>query len=393
MNTPLSPERWRQIEDLFDAAADLAPQERSDFLERHCDGSLRPYVERLLTADDHAADFLERPVALPGIRGDSDDDMPLRVGQRVGVYEIVRALGHGGMGAVYLARRADGAYEQRVAIKTVKLHFGSRRALIERFRQERQILATLEHPNICKLLDGGTTDDGRPYLVMEYVEGTTLTAYAATLPLDQRLGLFASVCAAVHCGHQHLIVHRDIKPSNILVTADGVPKLLDFGIAKLLADGPAARGGETVVTLLGAMTPSYASPDRSAVSRSPRPAMCIPSASCCTSCLADAARIRWTVFRRSKRRGSFRNAIRNYHLPSPQARHGTHCAVIWTTSSAWRCAKIRNAGTRRSNNSPMTFGGISRDVQLRRDRIRQRTARRNSSADTRLRPPPRYCWP
>ncbi|PYQ59153.1 MAG: hypothetical protein DMF53_19250, partial [Acidobacteria bacterium] len=182
----------------------------------------------------------------------------LAEGQRVGPYRVVREIGRGGMGAVYLAVRADEEFDQRVALKLVGL--GSAAEIVRRFRAERQILAHLDHPNIAKLLDGGTAEDGRPYFVMEYVEGRPIDEYAGKLPLRERLALFREVCAAVHFAHQNLIVHRDLKPGNILVTADGVPKLLDFGIAKLLDPGRSDPGLSDLG--LRPMTLQYASPEQ-----------------------------------------------------------------------------------------------------------------------------------
>src|SRR6185503_1730225 len=154
---------------------------------------------------------------------------------RIGPYQVIQTVGHGGMGDVYLAVRADDEYQKRVAIKVVQHGLGNPEVL-RRFRNERQILAGLDHPYIARLLDGGTTPDGMPYVVMEYVEGVPIDRYCDNhgLSIDERLKLFRDVCAAVHYAHQNLVIHRDIKPGNILVTADGVPKLLDFGIAKLL---------------------------------------------------------------------------------------------------------------------------------------------------------------
>src|SRR5690606_2456991 len=153
-------------------------------------------------------------------------------------YRIVREIGRGGMGAVYLAERADGEFDQRVAVKLVKRGMDTDE-ILARFRHERRILASLEHPSIARLYDGGATDDGLPYLVMELVDGETITSYCNRLRLtiDQRIDLFRAVCAAVQHAHQKLVVHRDIKPSNILVAQDGTPRLLDFGIALLLDEG------------------------------------------------------------------------------------------------------------------------------------------------------------
>lgn len=181
----------------------------------------------------------------------------------IGQYKIIRRIGQGGMGAVYLAARADDQYQKQVAIKLVRTGMNSG-FVLRRFLSERQILASLDHPNIARLLDGGTTPDGRPYFVMEYIEGEAITEYCDKNRLStiERLKLFQKVCAAVHYAHQNLVIHRDIKPSNILVTSDGTPKLLDFGIAKLLNPETADQPAETTATAAGMMTPVYASPEQ-----------------------------------------------------------------------------------------------------------------------------------
>ena len=180
------------------------------------------------------------------------------IGRRIGVYQIEAEIGHGGMGEVYRAVRADGQYKKEVAIKLVRGGYDTT-AVLERFLHERQILASLDHPNIARLYDGGTTQEGLPFLVMELIEGTPIDQYCEEheLAVNERLKLFRQICAAVQFAHQRLVIHRDIKPSNILVTADGIPKLLDFGIAKIL--DPAAKA-ET--TILRPMTPEYASPEQ-----------------------------------------------------------------------------------------------------------------------------------
>jgi non-specific serine/threonine protein kinase/serine/threonine-protein kinase len=181
----------------------------------------------------------------------------------IGQYKIIRRIGQGGMGAVYLAARADDQYQKQVAIKLVRTGMSSG-FVVRRFRNERQILARLDHPNIARLIDGGTTPDGRPYFVMEYIEGEAITEYCDNNRLStvERLKLFQKVCSAVHYAHQNLVIHRDIKPSNILVTADGTPKLLDFGIAKLFNPEAADQPAETTATAAGMMTPVYASPEQ-----------------------------------------------------------------------------------------------------------------------------------
>ena len=181
------------------------------------------------------------------------------VERRIGAYRVLRELGHGGMGTVYLAARADDQYQKRVAIKVVRGLDSDQ--IVRHFRRERQILAALDHPNIARLLDGGTTEDGLPYFVMERVEGEAIDSFCdgRKLSVQERLRLFQGVCAAVQYAHQNLVVHRDLKPKNILVDAQGVPKLLDFGIAKLL--NPEISGEAATGTVL-AMTPEYASPEQ-----------------------------------------------------------------------------------------------------------------------------------
>ncbi len=260
----MNPERWQQVKEIFQAAIEHSPVERAAYLAESCaaDAELRREDERLLRSDEKASQFIERSVFDVGaeyLRGGGDG---LPEGQRVGRYELVREIGRGGMGAVYLARRADKEFEQLVAVKLVKRGMDTDSILL-RFRSERQILANLHHPNIAALIDGGTTDDGLPFLVMEYIEGVPLTVYANShkLSIGERLKLFRAICAGVHYAHQNLVIHRDLKPSNILVTTDGTPKLLDFGIAKLLqTDASGER--DLTVTELQALTPEYASPEQ-----------------------------------------------------------------------------------------------------------------------------------
>jgi len=259
----MSENRWQRIEDLFHRAADLEPADRGSLLESACAGDpgLRAEVEALLAADAEPGGGLEQAVAeAAGRLREATDDEALRAGERVGPYAIVGLIGRGGMGAVYRAMR-DGEFRMEVALKLLKRGTDTE-ASLRRFRKERQILAALQHPNIARLLDGGATRDGLPYFAMEYVEGRPLLEHAAPLSTRQRLELFRAVCAAVQYAHQHLIVHRDLKPGNILVTADGTPKLLDFGIAKLL--DPESTGGELTLTVAGTrlLTSDYASPEQ-----------------------------------------------------------------------------------------------------------------------------------
>lgn len=257
----MTPERWQQIRLVYEQVLALAPHERSGQLDRIAggDSDLRQEVESMLLYEDRAdSKFLNVPAAVLLKFEVRDGPVPSRVGRRIGAYRIIEEIGHGGMGEVYRAARADGAYEQQVAVKLVRCGYDTN-AILERFRHERQILATLDHPNIARLLDGGTTDEGLPYLVMELIEGLPIDQYCAhqQLGITERLSLFVQVCAAVQYAHQRLLVHRDLKPSNIMVTAEGVPKLLDFGIAKILDP---AVGAE--VTLMHPLTPECASPEQ-----------------------------------------------------------------------------------------------------------------------------------
>jgi non-specific serine/threonine protein kinase/serine/threonine-protein kinase len=250
-----------RVESLFHAAADLPESEREPFLERECagDSELLELVRSLLIADQ-AIYPLSSPVK-SGIVSSltAVDSTPLEPGARLGAYRVIRELGRGGMGTVFLAGRADGQYERLVAIKVISAGGGDP-TLAERFQRERQILARLDHPAIARLIDGGVTSDQRPYLVMEYVDGEPITVFCERRQLNvrQRLELFLLVCAAVRAAHRNLIVHRDIKPSNILVTAAGEPKLLDFGIAKILSDEQDHQHSKTLI----AFTPDYASPEQ-----------------------------------------------------------------------------------------------------------------------------------
>ncbi|MDX1548204.1 MAG: serine/threonine-protein kinase, partial [Rhodothermales bacterium] len=223
----LSPERWQEIDALFAEALDRPPDERTAYLRRACghDPALYHEVLALLASADEAEHVLGESVTqyaaplLPGLSADLSAPDPLPGGGRIGPYRLVGEIGRGGMGAVYRAERADGAFEQTVALKLVKRGMDTDE-ILRRFRHERQILASLDHPNVARLLDGGAADDGRPYLVMEYVEGTRIDHFcdARALPIPARLRLFLAAGEAVQYAHQNLVVHRDLKPSNILVT-------------------------------------------------------------------------------------------------------------------------------------------------------------------------------
>lgn len=259
----MTPERWQRLQQLFDSAVELSPDQRAAFLDQACAGDpdFRREAESLILAHSDSTRRIEN-IIHEAAETVADGNL-IGAGRRIGPYEIVQRLGHGGMGDVYLAVRADDEYRMRVAIKVVHNEFGNPE-IVRRFRNERQILAGLDHPFIARLLDGGTTPDGLPYVVMEYIEGEAIDSYCQNhrLSVSERLKLFRDVCAAVHYAHQNLIIHRDIKPGNILVTADGVPKLLDFGIAKLLNPelGPQTQAVTRMAVRL--MTPEYASPEQ-----------------------------------------------------------------------------------------------------------------------------------
>ncbi|HZF15889.1 MAG TPA: serine/threonine-protein kinase [Steroidobacteraceae bacterium] len=252
------------LEAIIRHAATLSPQEQLAYVTRNLrtdDSLYREAVDRLrsMGTGELLADSLAEPPADPDDWQDGED----RSGQVLGAYRLVRQLGIGGMGAVYLAERDDQQFSQQVAVKLVRQgHIG--KDIRSRLKSERQILATLDHPNIARLLDGGTTAEGIPYLVMEYVDGLPIDVYCdeKRLDLTERLRLFRTVCSAVHAAHQNLIVHRDLKPTNILVTDDGMPKLLDFGIAKILDVRQSHHTMALTRADLRVLTPDHASPEQ-----------------------------------------------------------------------------------------------------------------------------------
>ncbi len=262
----MTPERWQRVKEVFAWVSELDAASRGSFLERACanDGELRAEVVSLLEAHGTAEAVVDRCaveyVSLSGLEVDFEDWQ----GRRIGAYELLTCLGRGGMGEVWRARRADAQYEKEVAIKLVRVGYASE-FVLQRFRAERQILATLEHPNIARLIDGGVAEEGQPYLVMELLAGRPIDEYceSTALPIAERLRLFREVCAAVSYAHQRLVVHRDLKPSNILVSAEGAIKLLDFGIAKIL-QSPRDDGGpvDATRTTLRALTPAFSSPEQ-----------------------------------------------------------------------------------------------------------------------------------
>jgi eukaryotic-like serine/threonine-protein kinase len=250
------------VKTVLSEALDLETGRRRQFLDSACahDADLRAEVDLLLAHQVDTGDDAIEECATDAARFRLAQDVT-RIGSRIGAYKIVREIGHGGMGIVYLAERDDEHYRQQVAIKLINPGLGGE-TIRRRFRNEMQILADLNHPNIARLFDGGQTPDGVPYLVMEYVEGSPINHYCndRNLSTEQRLKLFCTVCDAVQYAHQHLVIHRDIKPGNILVTSEGLPKLVDFGIAKLLDDGKSIP--DATATVMPFMTPEYASPEQ-----------------------------------------------------------------------------------------------------------------------------------
>ena len=284
----MTPERWRQAKELFAEALEFAPAERAEFLDKVCSGdeALRAELESLLAEERAAGDFLSSPaissrdtVTLVGAPGTPDRTLPATIGHYlngdfigkgvvavnlIGPYRLLRVLGEGGMGIVYLVEQ-ERPIQRRVALKLIKPGMASSSA-VARFQSERQVLAMMGHPNIAHVYDAGTTGVGQPYFVMEYVPGSSITAYCDQhkLPNRERLKLFRSVCLAIHHAHQKGVIHQDIKPSNVLVTEqDGapVPKVIDFGIAKAIEQH---QTGQTLFTLHGVLagTPAYMSPEQ-----------------------------------------------------------------------------------------------------------------------------------
>jgi serine/threonine protein kinase/type II secretory pathway pseudopilin PulG/predicted negative regulator of RcsB-dependent stress response len=252
---------WPRVKELFSAALELELQDRASFLQTECaaDEGLRGEVLALLAAHESSGNFIQQSAFVDVGLVTQTDPTNAIVGQQIGSYKVIRELGRGGMGVVYLAARADESFDKQVALKLIKRGMDSD-AIVKRFVMERQILADLDHPNIARLIDGGTTEDGLPYFVLEYVEGANIKRYCDEHRLNttERLTLFRPVCAAVEFAHRNLIVHRDLKPSNIIVTEDGTPKLLDFGIAKLLSGHSSVEATATIGRVL---TPEYASPE------------------------------------------------------------------------------------------------------------------------------------
>ncbi len=255
---------WKKIKSIFESAIELPYNQRHDFVDKECLGneSIKQEVEALLFAFENSGSFLEEPgIDFTYLQNIDEDD--LFIGKQFGAYKIEKKIGTGGMAYVYLARRADNEFEQTAALKIIKRGMDTDE-IVRRFKHERQTLANLDHPNIAKIIDGGTSDDGLPFFVMEYIDGIPITEYCDLnkLSVDQRLELFIKVCSAVNYAHQNLIVHRDLKPSNILITSDGTPKLLDFGIAKLLSEEQNANTMALTRDGSKLMTVEYASPEQ-----------------------------------------------------------------------------------------------------------------------------------
>lgn len=253
---------WRRIEEVFLAALDQAPLSREQFVGQACGGDqpLREEVMAMLRSHEETGDFMETPAYQANAGLLAEQEGALKIGEQVGDYRILSLLGEGGMGEVYLAE--DLSLGRKVALKLVRPGFGGAN-LLRQFQREERILGGLTHPNIAQLYGAAFTGTGIPYFVMEYVEGERLDSFCDTrqLSIRERLELFRKVCSAVSYAHRHLVVHRDLKPGNIRVTPDGEPKLLDFGIAKLLEDDNAVAPAQTI-TVTTAMTPEYASPEQ-----------------------------------------------------------------------------------------------------------------------------------
>lgn len=261
----MNAQQWGQLKELFAEARDMQPPQRRQFIRTRCasDPEIRSELEAMLDAHDCDDGFLA-PLGADELQAASGiTRSTLDAGTQIGPYEISHLIATGGMGEVYLARRADDSFEKHVAIKIIRQSIATV-GMMQRFHRERQVLANLEHPNISRLLDGGTTDDGLPYLVMEFINGQPITKYCdhRHLTVRARLALFLRTCQAVQYAHQRLVVHRDIKPNNILVNGSGEVKLLDFGISRLLHDGDERHSPLTTITRSSALTPEYSSPEQ-----------------------------------------------------------------------------------------------------------------------------------
>ena len=254
----MDPAKWKTIKDTFSTVIELPPERRFALLDEETDEEIRHEVEKMLAVFEDAKEFISKP-ALIEHKIVADTDFDALIGSQIKDYLILERIGTGGMGTVYLAERLNSDFKQKVALKIIRRGMDSE-AILKRFAVERKILSTLKHPNIAQLLDGGISADGLPFFVLEFVEGQTLSDFCQNrdLSVSDRLKLFQQICSAVDHAHRNLIVHRDLKPSNILVTNDGIPKLLDFGISKLLSDSEP----EITLTQNKIFTPEYASPEQ-----------------------------------------------------------------------------------------------------------------------------------
>jgi serine/threonine protein kinase len=255
-------EEWDRIQEIFMQAADMRPSERADFLDRICadDSEVRMEIESLLRADATGESAVCAAIESEVASMLNESSL---VNARLGAYRLLKEIGRGGMGTVYLAERDDGQFRKQVAVKMVRPGMDTE-FILARFRRERQVLARFDHPNIGRLLDGGTSTNGAPYLVMEFIDGDWITRYceSKSLGVEQKLLLFLRVCSAVHYAHLQFVVHRDLKPGNILVDSTGEPKLVDFGICKLLYSDSEGDRGEIVTLGTGPLTPHYACPEQ-----------------------------------------------------------------------------------------------------------------------------------
>lgn len=257
-------DNWKKISEILPDCLEIEVFERKNFLDKlSLSSEMRSELETFLAMEAETKDFMSATAdnVMKDFFSQIEFNENLTVGRKIGIYKIEKEIGFGGMGAVYLAERSDGEISQKVAIKMLRREFNVEK-IRQTFRREKEILAKLSHPFIARLLDAGTTDDGIPFLVMEYVEGEQIDKYCErkNLPLTTRLKLFNRICDAVAFAHRNLIIHRDLKPSNIIVTDKGEPKLLDFGISKIL-NAENSNDSQTV-TMLGAMTPEYTSPEQ-----------------------------------------------------------------------------------------------------------------------------------
>jgi serine/threonine protein kinase len=418
----MTPERWQRVKELFEETQSVAEDAREALLRRLCgeDAELLAEVSSLLAAQASMGPFLATGGPAPVAEGGAPAALtaldPGLAGLRLGAYQILRRVARGGMGEVYLAARGDDAFEKRVAVKVIRTDVDLG-LVLQRFHEERQILARLEHPHIARLLDGGTTPDGRPFFVMEYVDGEPLREYCdeRRLSVRRRLELFLSVCGAVHYAHQNLIVHRDLKPGNILVTAEGVPKLLDFGIAKLLRPDTAPADAQATITVMRLLTPDYASPEQARgepvttatdvyslgvllyellTGHRPHGLRGQSPEEVLAAVREEAPTAPSEVIRRPETAPAVAGGRRRRWRPSrPGARRGrSSSAASWpatsTPSCSWPCARSPPGATAPWSSSPTTSAGTSPGGPCARGPTPSRTARASSCGAIASRWPP-----